>query len=57
MITESHLRSLFDTGHGKGGGDLAVPIEGDKDEDDENQDLHNMFQILNKQAVKPRKGT
>ena len=38
QMTEEHLRALFDTGHGKSGGDLVVPqesVDGDSDDEDE----------------------
>ena len=56
MITESHLRSLFDTGHGKSGGDIEVPVDSDKDDDD-GQDKQKKAMLLNKQPLKPRKGS
>ena len=39
QMTEEHLRALFDTGHGKSGGDLVVPQESvDEDSHDDDED-------------------
>ena len=38
QMTEEHLRALFDTGHGKSGGDLVVPQESvDRDSEDDDE--------------------